>query len=77
MPNEHNPYPITLSGTRIQYVLWDTSRTNALEGQRGTGRYLRLTGEGHATDREAAKDAVPAHHTDPTQPQATEQPTFE
>lgn len=47
------------------------------EMKRGGGGYLRLTGECHATDRDAAKDAVPANVNDPVEPQATEEAVFE
>lgn len=43
----------------------------------GKGKYLRLTGECHAIDRDAAKDAVPAYVNDPAEPQATEEAMFE
>lgn len=44
---------------------------------RGKGKYLRLTGECHATDRDAAKDAVPAYVNGPAEPEATEKAMFE
>ena len=39
--------------------------------------YLRLTGECHAADGEAAKDAVPAHVPHQLKPAACEQAMFE
>lgn len=48
--------------------------------ERGVARiaaYLRLTGKCHATDRDAAKDAVPPNVNDHVQPLASEEAMFE
>lgn len=43
----------------------------------GSGRYLRLAGEGHAEDGDAAEDTLPAHVADSPQPLPTEQAVLE
>lgn len=45
-------------------VLFGLSYGSVRVEGRGGGVYLRLTGEGHPTDGEAAKHTLPAHHTD-------------
>lgn len=46
-------------------------------GSARIGEYLRLTGKCHATDRDAAKDAVPPNVNDRVQPLASEEAMFE
>ena len=46
-------------------------------GPLGSGRHLRLAGEGHAEDGDTAEDALPAHVADPLQPLPAEQAVLE